>query len=689
MLTTKTKQSIAKGLILCTVAASGLAIGSLNDGIDNIAFARSLYVTTSSISLRSGRSFSRSSLGKIPSGKPVDVLKVYDGGAWAKIRYNGKTGYVHTGYLKLTKVENIGKTTKKANRRRTTSKSLRADGYHMYTSRTVNVRRSASKNTKRLGKATKGKDVLIISRKGDWYKVYVNGRYGYIHGAYLKDYAVGSSSSGSSVKATRSTSRKKTTSSVQGKSLRSDGYHMYTSRGVALRSSNTASSKKLGSLPQGSDLLIIDKKGDWYKVYVNKRYGYVHGAYLKDYKKTTTVKSSSGKSSGSKKKSSSVQGSSLRSDGYHMFAKRSASLKKGPGSRYASVGSVSQGQDFLIIDAKQGYYKVYYKGAYYWVKKSHLKDYSIKTTKSYTSSGRSGRKESGNLSGGVAKSTGGTKSAKINIGGLGSYSNQDIPVSGRIYGSASSVSIYLNGTYLNPARLNGKSFSYTIPSQVTKPGKNTLRVEAMVNGRRLYQTKTFTVRKRPTILIDTGHGGADPGAIGRLNGKPVYEADYNLKIAKFLRQELINRGFNVKMSRTGDTYVTNERRSNIANNNDVDLHFALHHNAASPSARGGLSIYPSMKYNASTQASFTESREISQRLQKAYRATGMVDRGAYRDIDISGHTLYIMRNSRMRTVLTEMGFITNSQDVRLIVSPSFQRSLAKEMAKEISNFFYQ
>ena len=79
---------------------------------------------------------------------------------------------------------------------------------------------------------------------------------------------------------------------------------------------------------------------------------------------------------------------------------------------------------------------------------------------------------------------------------------------------------------------------------------------------------------------------------------------------------------------------------------------------------------------------------MAARLEDAYLKAGMTYRGAYRDIDISGHTLYVMRNVESRSVLTEMGFITNSEDAAMITDPSFQRLLAKYMADEIYDYFF-
>lgn len=794
-----TRDLILKITILFSVMGAGYHVSSATDPVSSIAYARSVYKTTQSINMRTGRSFSKSVVTRIPANRGVDVIEVYDGGAWAKIRWNGNTGYIHTMYLKLTKVSDSPSTTGSTTSKK--GKTYQSDGYHMYATEKLTLRKSASGSSASLGTVQGGDDLLLINKSGSWYQVRHKGRYGWLPIRYVKDYAADgtarytSSASTTSSKGSSSSEKGKGTKSAAGQSYQADGYHMVTTGSVNLRASASATSRRLDTLPRGTDVLLINETGSWYKVYVNKRYGYLNKSYVGNYSSGSTSTRSSSQSSTASTKNTTSQNSSgtsgssrsddnrsIRSDGYHMYARKQTTLKTGPGTSYSTRTTISQGTDLLIIDQSGSWYKVYHKSRYSWVKKADLKDYSNTSSKSTGSSskgsssgststgssqsngvhtmttrkqvrllsgpnydlstlarlskgtrvtvvddwgyfvkvshqGKTGyihmddlKKDKGYTSPSASAKTGGstastgsgvsssnkkpssaTRSDRISIDTSASYSNRDIPVKGKVRNtSVSKVEIYLNGTYLDQAKVSGSSYSYTIPSQVTRPGSNELRVEASTGKGRLYQTRSIQVNKVPTIVIDPGHGGSDPGAIGRHKGQEYYEKDYDIKFAGNLKKELEKQGFRVIMTRSTDKWVDNSDRVRIAKKYDADLLFAMHHNAVRNStSSGGLSIYPSVKYSPSTQASFTESRALAEMLATAYTSSGMSYRGAYRDIDISGHTLYIMRNAPMRTIMTEMGFITSSSDIKKITDPSFQAKLPKEMARQIYNFFYR
>ena len=810
MLNKRTQSIIIKAALICSVSGAGYYVGAQTDTQNSIAYARSLYMTTQSTSLRTGMNSSKPKVATIPSGQAVDVIAVYEGGAWAKVKWNGNTGYVHTMYLRLTKVSDSGsKTSSSAGSSKTTVKSsssvngqsLKSDGYHMYATQALTLRKTASTSGTKLGTVSAKSDLLIIDKKGSFYKVLYNGRYGWVTAGYVKDYAAGGTTSASSKpsstgKVSSATSQAKPKPVVSTKGIQSDGYHMLTTRSVSLKAGASQSSKKLGTLPSGTDVLIISQSGSYYKVLYNGRYGYVYTKYLTDHSNSSKTPSkgpasspSGTKDSGSKSFGSSSPGQSVQSDGYHMYAKKQTVLRKAPSASSAVRTTIAADTDLLIIDQDGSWYKVYYNKAYSWVKKAELADYSktsgggsttnnsgttrpssgqdsyrpvsimttkksvkllagpnkdfnskgqlpagtevtvlndwgyyvkvsykgkdgyihmddLKKPKGYQSPGKSGSTSSGSSGSGTSnpgsgsagsgvtsndqKPANGIRSTAVKIKAMNSYGNTAIKVSGTLSTTrASKINVYLNGTFLNKASTDGTSFSYTIPSTVTLPGSNKVRIEASTPLGTLYQEETFTVNKVPTIIVDPGHGGLDSGAVGVHNGVQYLEKHYDIKFATNLKNELIALGFNVKMTRSTDKHVENSDRVAITRQHDADLLFALHHNAASASASGGLTIYPSMKYNPATQASFTESKKLAQMLAKAYESAGMSYRGSYQDINISGHTLYIMRNAETRTILTEMGFITNSRDIKKITSTAFQADLPRRMAKEIYNFFYR
>jgi len=85
------------------------------------------------------------------------------------------------------------------------------------------------------------------------------------------------------------------------------------------------------------------------------------------------------------------------------------------------------------------------------------------------------------------------------------------------------------------------------------------------------------------IVIDPGHGGVDPGAVGK---KGLYEKDANLGIALFLR-DYITDSLNIKviMTRDQDKYLSLKARTNFANRNSADLFISIHCNASGKSAK--------------------------------------------------------------------------------------------------------
>lgn len=720
MFNKRAKNIIIKIALMCSISGAGFYTGAQIQPHSGIAYAKSVYKTTTTTSMRRGMSNSETLIVKIPTNQAVDVKGVYKNGAWAKVGWNNKTGYIRTMYLQLSKNSSSSTSTSQ----KKTGTSYQSDGFHMYTTDTVSLRKSASSSSQKLGVVKKGTDFLLIDQSGAYYKIYVNNKYGWIPVKSTANYknntstqsnsSLNSPSKPNSNQLGASSGSSITTSSRQ--SLQNDGYHMVTTSNVNFRSSPSTKGRKLATLPKASDLLIIDRTGDWFKVYANKRYGYVHKNFLADYgssaanralanshndtpskssssnssqTKPSNNNSSSSGSSSSSTSSNSSYGQSLRSDGYHMYAKRQTVLKKGAGSKYSTRGTLPKGSDVLIIDQKGSWYKVYYNKAYSWVKKSDLADYKNGSLGSSSSSSSNNNGSSGTIAQ-SSKKMGGTRSRAVTINKMGAYKDINIKVSGSLSGAKpSEVSVFLNGSYLNNGRINGNQFTYTIPSNITKPGLNQLRIQVSSSKGLLYQTESFTVSKKPTILVDPGHGGRDPGAIGKLNGKDIYEKDYAIKFATNLSKELRRLGFKVDMSRTGDQTLHRTERIATVHQSDPDLFFSVHHNAASKSASGALTLYPSYKVNPSSQAVFSESKTISQMLGKAYASSGMYYRGAYQDKDISGGSLYMLRNSKTRSILTEIGFITNSKDLNKIMNPSFQEQLPKQMAKQVYNFFYK
>ena len=228
--------------------------------------------------------------------------------------------------------------------------------------------------------------------------------------------------------------------------------------------------------------------------------------------------------------------------------------------------------------------------------------------------------------------------------------------------------------------------------------------------------------KKPLVVIDAGHGGRDPGAVGF----GLREKDINLKAAMQLMAQLQRRGVDVRLTRRDDTYLKLAERTALANNWDADLFVSLHCNAL-PAGRHakGIEIYlmaPPSDKDAMSLAIF-ENKEIAgegsndsaaevnadkktrlllkilgdmQQNDKISEST-VVAESLYNQAKKSGLDMkrvrqapfFVLRGAGMPAVLVEMGFISERSDANLLNSPAFREKLAASLAQGLVGYLNQ
>ena len=175
---------------------------------------------------------------------------------------------------------------------------------------------------------------------------------------------------------------------------------------------------------------------------------------------------------------------------------------------------------------------------------------------------------------------------------------------------------------------------------------------------------------KSTIVIDPGHGGDRLGAVY----ENVMEKTINLSVSKKLETILREYGYNVVMTRTKDTTIGLYERSDIANDVKADVFVSIHSNAADkfPDFTGIYTYYhPSSRRGA----------RLAQAIQTPLvQLTGAVDRGI-KDADF-----VVLRETDMCAVLVEMGFMTNSGELKNLTNNSYQDKLAQGIAEGIVNY---
>jgi len=172
----------------------------------------------------------------------------------------------------------------------------------------------------------------------------------------------------------------------------------------------------------------------------------------------------------------------------------------------------------------------------------------------------------------------------------------------------------------------------------------------------------------PIVVLDAGHGGYDPGAVGRDSDGNIilYEKEIGLKLARKVKTYLQSRGVCVVMTRETDKALGNTEmddlmtRAEIANDSDASLFVSFHTNAfTNPEASGTCVLYAGLATNPGYGIS---GKEVAQNIQIPLVAvTGLRDRGV-----VARPNIVVLRETAMPAVLIECAFISCPQDQQVL-----------------------
>ncbi len=206
------------------------------------------------------------------------------------------------------------------------------------------------------------------------------------------------------------------------------------------------------------------------------------------------------------------------------------------------------------------------------------------------------------------------------------------------------------------------------------------------------------------VVIDAGHGGSDPGAIGYLmtdeekqeyyaalestepilatmkpgTGKKCNEKDIALSVATKVKNNLEANGVNVVMTRTGDTYPTLDSRPELANSKGAVIFVSIHVNSTTASVTGakGIEVYYSESNNDNTLG--VTSKQLSNSLLDS-----LIDFTAAKSRGVKTGDLLVNRKCLMPSSLVEIGFVNNPDELELMTSDSYQNKLAAGVTEGI------
>ncbi|MBF2097622.1 MAG: N-acetylmuramoyl-L-alanine amidase [Gloeomargaritaceae cyanobacterium C42_A2020_066] len=179
-------------------------------------------------------------------------------------------------------------------------------------------------------------------------------------------------------------------------------------------------------------------------------------------------------------------------------------------------------------------------------------------------------------------------------------------------------------------------------------------------------------RSRGVIVIDPGHGGPDPGAIG-IGG--MQEKDIVIDVSRQVAALLEQQGLQVLLTRPSDADLDLAPRVAIARQVNAQLFVSIHANAISMSRPevNGIETYHFHPASASLAQAIHHS---------LIQSTGAVDRG------VRTARFYVIRNtpSDMPSVLLEIGFVTGREDAARLASPAGRQTIARAIAQGILRY---
>lgn len=186
--------------------------------------------------------------------------------------------------------------------------------------------------------------------------------------------------------------------------------------------------------------------------------------------------------------------------------------------------------------------------------------------------------------------------------------------------------------------------------------------------------------KGSVILLDPGHGGDDPGALGLSGG--VYESNVNYALAYYTKLALEKRGATVYLTRGGNTSVSLEERKAMARSLKPDLFLSIHCNASTNKSKIGTAVYYYKPF------SFNLAQNIYSNLLSVFKNNLYAGQSSVYG-SLAGGTLYypfsVTRLEDCPSVLIETGFITNDNECMKLIDSSNQQLLAEAIAKGVES----
>ncbi|MGH9220233.1 MAG: N-acetylmuramoyl-L-alanine amidase [Vicinamibacterales bacterium] len=213
------------------------------------------------------------------------------------------------------------------------------------------------------------------------------------------------------------------------------------------------------------------------------------------------------------------------------------------------------------------------------------------------------------------------------------------------------------------------------------------------------------------IVIDPGHGGHDPGVLGKGLGEATLVLDVALRLERLLQKEP---GVEVVLTRRTDVYVPLEERTEIANRQNADMFLSIHANASrNADARGIETFYLSFASSPDAEAvaarensastremnqlpdlikaitlnnKLDESRDLANMVQDALVTNLRKTNRQIRGRGVKKAPFVVLIGAAMPSVLAEISFVSNRQELTLLKTPAYRQKIAEALFDAVAKY---
>jgi N-acetylmuramoyl-L-alanine amidase len=260
-----------------------------------------------------------------------------------------------------------------------------------------------------------------------------------------------------------------------------------------------------------------------------------------------------------------------------------------------------------------------------------------------------------------------------------------------------------------PAEISRLEPSVTSAPEVTAEPK---REAPVVVEKKPKAIKRSVISKIRRIVVDPGHGGHDPGAVGPsgLQEKEVVLA-IGLKLRELLKDEL---GLDVVMTRSTDVFIPLEERTAIANKVNADLFLSVHANAAANRNAAGIETYylnlaktekaaqlaakengtslekvsvlQAILFDLMANYKLNDSAHLAEEVQKALHKKIRGQHADVKNLGVKQGPFYVLVGATMPSILVESAFLSNPQEEARLKDPAYLEMTAEGILEGVRGY---